>query len=112
MNKKGFRKIVLFILGVLVALSSTMFLVLLDTKLKSTVYTLFGLAVFGLGAGILQAFGALNSHDEENKHSWWIGLVTSFMSVALIMTTTLIFSDVTLLSYLASTENKLFTKCD
>ena len=110
MDKKGIRKITLSILGVLVAIVSTMFLLWLDTKFKTKVYALFGLAIFGLGGGILQVFGALNSQDEESPHAWWTTLLSTLMSAGLVLLTVLLTRSQDYVTKMTSTETKLIVK--
>lgn len=110
MDKKNIRKIILLMIGVLVAISSTIFILLLDTQVKSTVYFLFGLAIFGLGGGLLQAIGALNSHDDENTSSWWILLISSFMDAILTLIILAVYKDSSFQSYITSTETAFISK--
>jgi len=104
-NGKGVRKLVALISGAVVALVSTAYMLYIDTIVNSQVYYLFGLAIFGLGAGILQVISSNNLTEEEDKFSW-IGLtVSAFMGIGLILSIGAITSDTAYTEFMASTEN-------
>ena len=104
-NGKGVRKLVTLISGAVVALVSTAYMLYIDTIVNSQVYYLFGLAVFGLGAGILQVISSNNLTEEEDKFSW-VGLtISAFMGIGLILSIGAIISDAAYTGFMASTEN-------
>lgn len=109
-NGKGVRKLVALISGAVVALVSTAYMLCIDTIVNSQVYYLFGLAVFGLGAGILQVISSNNLIEEEDKFSW-VGLtISAFMGIGLILSINAIIQDPAYLGFLASTEKSIGDK--
>ena len=109
-NGKGVRKLVALISGAVVALVSTAYMLCIDTIVNSQVYYLFGLAVFGLGAGILQVISSNNLTEEEDKFSW-VGLtISAFMGIGLILSINAIIQDPAYLGFLASTEKSIGDK--
>lgn len=109
-NGKGVRKLVTLISGATVVLFSTAYMLCIDTIVNSQVYYLFGLAVFGLGAGILQVISSNNLAEEEDKFSW-IGLtISAFMGIGLILSINAIMQDPAYLWFLSSTEKSIGDK--
>ena len=104
-NGKGVRKLVTLISGAVVALVSTAYMLYIDTIVNSQVYYLFGLAIFGLGAGILQVISSNNLAEEEDKFSWAGLSISAFMGIGLILSIGAITSDIAYTDFMASTEN-------
>ena len=102
MESKKIRRIVNIIGGAACALISTLFLFTVDIAVNISVYYLFGLAIFGLGGGLLQVIGSANLVDEEDFKPSLFLFISSLFGVLLIVILFALSNETTLLKVLGN----------
>lgn len=100
MDGKKIRSLIAVVSGAVIAIAATLFMLMADTKAKVAVEPLMGIAIFGLGGGIMQALGGLGSADEEDSKSPIILIASFFMGVGLIVSLFSIASNETFISFI------------